>query len=137
MSQQSLTPTVGRAFCGRHVDCCNGRLVHRTVWCAPDSVRCANQPRGATVGYARFGRRSCTGHEQWLYGGAPDCPVHHSTEGRNCLPRLSPTAPSCLGAIKGTPRCMEEHTKLSRNILRLPDSDSTHLILCVSNLSSI
>jgi hypothetical protein len=66
-----------------------------------------------------------------------DCPVHHSTEGRNCLPRLSPTAPSCLGAIKGTPRCMEEYTKLLRNILRLPDSDSTHLILCVSDLSSI
>jgi hypothetical protein len=28
---------------------------------APDSVRCANQPRGATVGYAKFGRRSRTG----------------------------------------------------------------------------
>jgi hypothetical protein len=62
---------------------------------------------------------------------APDmnsgCPVHHSTEGRNCLPRLSPTAPSCLGAKKETPRCMEERTKLSRNILRLSDSYSTHL----------
>jgi hypothetical protein len=43
----------------------------------------------------------------WLSGGASDCPVRHSTEGRNCLPRLSPTAPSCLGAIKGTPRRME------------------------------
>jgi hypothetical protein len=32
---------------------------------------------------------------------------------------------------------MEEYTKLTRNILRLPDSDSTHLILCVSDLSSI
>jgi hypothetical protein len=59
-----------------------------------------------------------------------DCPVHHSTEGRNCLPRLSPMVPSCLGAIKETPRRMEEYTKLSRNILRLSDSDSTHLILC-------
>jgi hypothetical protein len=63
--------------------------------------------------------------------------VHHWTEGRNCLPRLSPTARSCLGAIKGTPRRMEENTKLSRKILRLTDSDSTHLILCVSDLSSI
>jgi hypothetical protein len=45
--------------------------------------------------------------------------------------------PSCLGAIKGTPRRMEENTKLIINILRLPDSDSTHLILCVSDLSSI
>jgi hypothetical protein len=63
--------------------------------------------------------------------------VVHATEGRNCLPRLSPMAPSCLGAIKGTPRHIEEKTKLSRNILRLPDSDSKHLILCVSDLSSI
>jgi hypothetical protein len=35
--------------------------VHWTVRRAPDSVRCANQPRGATVGCARFGRRSHTG----------------------------------------------------------------------------
>jgi hypothetical protein len=28
---------------------------------ASDSVRCANQPRGATVGCAQFGRRSHTG----------------------------------------------------------------------------
>jgi hypothetical protein len=60
---------------------------------------------------------------------APDsyraCPVHHSTEGRNCLPRLSPTAPSCLGTIKGTPRRMEENTKLTRNILRHLDSAFT------------
>jgi hypothetical protein len=46
-------------------------------------------------------------------------------------------APSCLGAIKGTPRRMEDDTKLSRNILRLLDPDSTHLILCVCDLSSI
>jgi hypothetical protein len=74
---------------------------------------------------------------QDLSGGAPDCSVHHSTEGKDGLPSLSPTAPSCLGAIKGTPRRMEEPSKLTRNILRLPDSDSTHLILCVSDLSSI
>jgi hypothetical protein len=46
-------------------------------------------------------------------GGAPNCPVHQSTEGKNCLPGFLSTAPSCLGAIKGTPRCMEEHTKHS------------------------
>jgi hypothetical protein len=111
--------------------------VHRTVRCAPDSVRCANQSRGATIGCARYGRRSCTGHEQWLSGGAPDCPVHHSTEGKNDLPNWSPTAPSCLRAIKGTPRRMEQNTKLARNILRLPDSVSTQLICCVSDLSSV
>jgi hypothetical protein len=32
---------------------------------------------------------------------------------------------------------MEEVHKLTRNILRLPDPDSTHLILCVSDSSSI
>jgi hypothetical protein len=42
---------------------------------------------------------------------APDCPVHQTTEGKNCLPRLLSTAPSCLGAIKGTPRRMEENTQ--------------------------
>jgi hypothetical protein len=73
---------------------------------------------------------------------APDrysgCPVvHHSTEGRNCLPSWSPTAPSCLGAIKWTPRRLEHNTQLARNILRLPDSASMHLIRCVSDLSSV
>jgi hypothetical protein len=66
-----------------------------------------------------------------------DCPVHHPTEGKFGLRSWPPTAPSCLGAIKWTPRRMEEVHKLTRNILRLPDSDSTHLILCVSDLSSI
>jgi hypothetical protein len=72
---------------------------------------------------------------------APDCysgcPVHHSKEGKNSLPRLSPTDPSCLGAIKGTPRRMEQDTKHSLSILRLPDSASAHLIDCVSDLSSV
>jgi hypothetical protein len=72
---------------------------------------------------------------------APDmnsgCPVHHSTKGRNCLPSWSPTATSCLGTIKETPRCMEEYTKHSLSILRHPDSAPTHLIRCVSDLSSI
>jgi hypothetical protein len=63
---------------------------------------------------------------QWLPGGVPDYPVRHSTEGRHCLPRLSPTAPSCLGAIKGTPRRMEELSKHSLTILRLPHSASAH-----------
>jgi hypothetical protein len=72
---------------------------------------------------------------------APDCysscPVHHSTEGKNCLPSWSPTAPSCLRAIKGIPRRMEQNTKHSRSILRLLDSASTHLIHRVSDLSSV
>jgi hypothetical protein len=66
VSQRSLAPMVDRAIFARHVDCSNGQLVHRTVRWAPDSVRCANQPRGATVGYAIFGRRSRTG-PPWGY----------------------------------------------------------------------
>ena len=74
---------------------------------------------------------------QDLSGGAPDCPVRHSTEGRNCLPRLSPTAPSCLGAIKETPRCIEQNNKHSLNILRLPDSAITQSVHSVRDLSTV
>jgi hypothetical protein len=69
VSQRSPALTVGHAIFARHMDCSNGQLVHRTVWCA-------NQPRGA-VGYAKFGRRSSigpsTGHVRWRTGlsGAP------------------------------------------------------------------
>ena len=52
----------------RSAGCTGLSSVHWTVRCASDSVRCANQPRGATVGCARYGRRSRTGHEQWLSG---------------------------------------------------------------------
>jgi hypothetical protein len=65
--------------------------------------------------------------------GAPDCPVRQATEGKNCLPGMLSTAPSCLGAIKGTPRRMEEHTKHSLSIPKHQDFDSAHLILCDSN----
>jgi hypothetical protein len=66
-------------------------------------------------------------------GGAPDCPVRQATEGKNCLPGMHSTAPSCLGAIKGTPRHMEEYTKHSPSIPKHQDFDSAHLILCDSN----
>jgi hypothetical protein len=102
---------------------------HRTVRCAPVSVRCANQPEVAMVGCARNGRKSRTGHEQWLSGGAPDCPVRHQTEGNFGLPRMPPTAPSCLGAIKGTPRRMEEALKHSLIIPKHQDTILAHSIL--------
>jgi hypothetical protein len=76
-------------------------------------------------------------HLQDLPGGTPDCPLHHSTEGKDGLPCLSSTAPSCLGAIKETPRRMEESPKHSLSILRLPHSASAQLIDCVSDLSSV
>jgi hypothetical protein len=63
---------------------------------------------------------------QWLSGGAPDCPMHHPIEGKFGFPSWPPTASSCLGAIKGTPRRMEESPKHSLSILRLQDSNSTH-----------
>jgi hypothetical protein len=70
-----------------------------------------------------------------MSGGAPDCPVHHPTEGKNCLPIGSPMTSSCLGAIKGTPRRMEHHTKHSLNNLRHLDSTATHLNRLVLNFA--
>jgi hypothetical protein len=67
----------------------------------------------------------------FMSGGAPDYPVCPRIEGKNCVPNGAPIAPSYLGAIKGTPRCMEQYTKPSLNILRRLDSASTHLIRCV------
>jgi hypothetical protein len=110
---------------------------HRTIRCAPDSVWCANQLEDPTVGCARNGRRSAPDMLQWLSGGAPDCPVRHPTEGKNCLPRMPPTAPSCLGAIKETPRRMEEIPKHTLSILNLPHFVSVHLIDFLSDLSSV
>jgi hypothetical protein len=133
----ATSATVGRQIRGRRVARFNGRLGHQTILCASDSVRCANQPEVATVGCARNGRKSRTRHEQWLSGGAPDCSVHHPTEGKICLPRMPPTAPSCLGAIKGTPRRMEESPKHTLSILSLPQSVFAHLIDFVSDLSSV
>jgi hypothetical protein len=101
------------------------------------TVRCANCHESATVVCARIGRRSRTGHEQWLSGGAPDFPMRHPTEGKDSLPCWPPTAPSCLGAIKGTPRRMEESPKRSLSILGLPHSVFAHLIDRVSDLSSV
>jgi hypothetical protein len=56
-----------------------------------------------------------------------DCPVHHPTEGKFGLSCWPPTAPSCLGAIKETPRRMEKKPKLTRNILRHLDSSFMQL----------
>jgi hypothetical protein len=100
VSQQSAGPTVGRVIRARRVAEPMVRRGHRTVRCAPDSVRCANGSELPTVGFAKEGKKS-----------APDCPVVQATEGKKCLPGMLSTAPSCLGAIKGTPRRMEEHTK--------------------------
>jgi hypothetical protein len=97
--------------------------VHRTVSGAPTAPKCQ---RSASPKKKRNQHRTVS-------GGAPDCPVRQATEGKNCLPGMLSTAPSCLGAIKGTPRRMEEHTKHSLSILKHQDFNSAHSILCDSN----
>jgi hypothetical protein len=93
-----------------------------TVSWSHRTIRCANGTEGPTVRRARYGRRSGTGQLLFMSGGAPDYPMRHPAKGKNCLSIGSPTASSCLGAINGTPRRMEQYTKHSQNILRRLDS---------------
>jgi hypothetical protein len=105
-------PTVGRA---------NGREG------APDCPVCTGHcpVRQRLQGCQRSASPNKEGNpHRTVYGGAPDCPVGQATEGKNCLPGLLSTAPSCLGAIKGTPRRMKEHTKHYLSTL-----DHSHSIL--------
>jgi hypothetical protein len=97
--------------------------VHRTVSGAPTAPK---RQRSASPKKERNLHRT-------VFGGAPDCLVRQATEGKNCLLEMLSMAPSYLGAIKGTPRRMEEHTKHSLSIPKHQDFDSTHLILCDSN----
>jgi hypothetical protein len=98
VSQRSAGPTVGHAICAGHVAEPTARRGHRTVSGAPTALR---RQRSASLFKGRNPHRTVS-------GGAPDCPVRRATEGKICLPGLHSTAPSCLGAIKGTPRRMEE-----------------------------
>jgi hypothetical protein len=129
VSQQSAGPMVGRVIRARRVAEPTIRRGHQTVRYAPDSVWCANGSESPTVGFAKEGKNP----HRTVSGGAPDCPVRQATEGKNCLSGMLSTAPSYLGAIKGTPRRMEEHTKHSLSIPKHQDSNSAHLILCDSN----
>jgi hypothetical protein len=131
VSQRRSWPTVGYAISGWRVTRANGQLG------TPDNVWCANRTEGPTVNCARLGRRSGTRQLLFMSGGAPYCPVRHPIEGKNCLPIWSPTAPSCLRTIKGTPRRMEQDTKHSLNILRLPDSVITQSVHSVRDLSTV
>jgi hypothetical protein len=100
-------PTVGCAICARHVAEPTVGRGHRTARCAPDSVLCTNGSQAPTVDSAREGKKSAPDSVRC----APDYPVRQATEGKICLPGMLSTSPSCLGAIKGTPRRMEENTK--------------------------
>jgi hypothetical protein len=65
------------------------------------------------------------------------CPVRQATEGKNCLLEMLSTAPSCLGAIKATPRCMEENTKHPLSIVDHSHFILAHLFNILSDLSSV
>jgi hypothetical protein len=101
--------------------------VHRTVSGAPTAP---NLQRSAAPEQERNPHRTVS-------GGAPDCPMRQSTEGKNCLPGMLSAAPSYLGAIKGTPRRMEEEIKLTLSILDHSHFVFAHSFDILSNLSSV
>jgi hypothetical protein len=109
---------------------------YRTVrWCTGLSGEPTVGPANGRPRNPRATRGRANGQK-----GAPDCPVctgqcpvRQATKGKNCLPGMLSTAPSCLGAIKGTPRRMEEYTKYSLSIPKPQDFNSAHSILCDSN----
>jgi hypothetical protein len=108
VSQRSAGSTVGRTIRARHMAEPTARRGHRTVSGAPTAP---DRQRSASPDKEGDPHRTVS-------GGAPDCPVRQATEGKNCLPGMHPTAPSYLGAIKGTPRRMEENTKHSLSIAK-------------------
>jgi hypothetical protein len=109
-------PTISSAISGRHVARANG---HKT---ALDCLMCTGQ-RPVCQGDRRLNGRLCQKRKEI---GHCTCPVRQPTEGKNCLPNGDPIAPSCLGAIKGTPMHMEHNNKPPLNILRCLDTASTH-----------
>jgi hypothetical protein len=128
VSQRSAGPTVGRAICAGHVAEPTVGRGHRTVRCAPDCpVRHLLPHLQRSALPFKEGNRAPDSVRC-----APDCLARPMTEGKDGLPDLFSTAPSCLGAIKGTPRRMEENTKHSYNIPKHQDIDSTHLVHCDS-----
>jgi hypothetical protein len=68
VSQWSAGPTVGRVIRARRVAEPTVRSGHRTVWCAPDSVRCANGSESSTVGFAKEGKKSAPDSVRWCTG---------------------------------------------------------------------
>jgi hypothetical protein len=106
VSQRSAAESARDTWSGQRSEGGTGLSgVHRTVRCA----------RSATVGNGRLrllrkgiGHRTVSGVHRTVRC-APDCPVRPTTEGKDGLPDLFSTAPSCLGAIKGTPRRMEDN----------------------------
>jgi hypothetical protein len=69
VSQRSAGPTVGCAICAGHVAEPTVGRGHRTVRCAPDSVRCANGSKAANGRLRQIRKEISTG----------ECPVVHRT----------------------------------------------------------
>jgi hypothetical protein len=93
----------------------NGHMAHQTVWCSTEKETNQSGDSLPHPVLVLFTVRC-----------APDSPVRPWTKGKNCLPNGAPTAPSCLGAIKGTSGRMDQDTKPPLNILRRLDSAITH-----------
>jgi hypothetical protein len=127
VSQQSAGPTVGRVIRARRVAEPTVKRGHRTVSGAPTAL---NRQWSASPKKERNPHRTVS-------GGAPDCLVRQATEGKNCLLEMLSTAPSCLGAIKGTPRRMEEDTKHSLSICDHSHFILAHLFDILSDLSFV
>jgi hypothetical protein len=98
--------------------------VHRTVSGAPTAP---NLQRSAAPKQERNPHRTMNNA----------CPLHQSTEGKNCLPGMLSTAPSYLRAIKGTPRHMEDETKHTLSILDHSHSVFAHSFDILSDLSFV
>jgi hypothetical protein len=101
--------------------------VHQTVFGAPTALNCQ---RSASPKKERNPHRT-------VFGGAPDSPVRQAAEGKNCLLEMLSMAPSCLGAIKRSPRRMEENTKHSLSIVDHSHFILAHLFDILSDLSSV
>jgi hypothetical protein len=127
VSQQLAGPMVGRVIRARRVAEPTVRRGHRTV---SGALTALNRQRSASLKKERNLHRTVS-------GGAPDCPVRQATEGKNCLPGMLSTAPSCLGAIKGAPRRMEETTKQPLSIVDHSHFILAHLFDFLRDLSSV
>ena len=124
------------------VDCANGRQRNQRATCVmsqrsvgtPDCPVCTGQcpvsqdDRCSNGQLNQFWKE--IGHRT-VSGGAPNCPVHHPTEGKNCLPGLLSTAPRPLVPIKGTPRRLKQCTSAANKCRHHSDQFSLSL-LCVT-----
>jgi hypothetical protein len=115
----------------------NGRKMSPDCPVCTGHVRCANCARSSNGRQRSEAPVMETNRAPDSVRCAPDCPVPPSTEGQDSLPDLLSTAPSCLGAIKGAPRRMEEIYKQPLSILDHPHSVFAHLFVTLSVSSSV